>query len=133
MPSKRPRKTAAKKPETISKKQKVNKGREEAVQKDGGPFLGTGMDAVVLLCKKLDRLGSGLSDAEIQDAAIDLHDVAHGCLAVARKVQELSTCRSKKQAAWILEDINFELFDHLQRFHLRSLRRSLKKLTAGKE
>ena len=131
MPMKRPRKTAAKKPGTNSRKQKVNKERKEPVQKDGGPFLGVGMEAVLLLCKKLDRLGSGLSDAEIQDAAIDLHDVAHGCLAVARKVQELSTCRSKKQAGWILQDIDFELFDHLQRFHLRSLRRSLKRLTAG--
>jgi hypothetical protein len=131
MPSKRPRKAAAKTPETISKKRKVKEDREESVPKEE-PFLGVGREAVVLLCKKLDRLGSGLSDAEIQDAAIDLHDVAHGCLAVARKVQELATCRSKKQAGWILHDIDFELFDHLQRFHLRSLRRSLKKLTEAR-
>jgi hypothetical protein len=129
MPSKRPRKAAAKKPETNAKKRNVKEDREEPTRREE-PFLGVGREAVVLLCKRLDRLGSALSDAEIQDAAIDLHDVAHGCLAVARKVQELSTCRSKKQVGWILEDIDFELFGHLQRFHFRSLRRSLKKMTA---
>ncbi len=92
------------------------------------PVLGKGREAVILLCERLSKVYPSAADADIQDMAIDLHDIAHGCVAISNYVTELSVSRSKKKSAHLLTDIDDELFGHLQRFHFKSLRSSLKSL-----
>lgn len=96
-------------------------------------LIGKGRDAVVLLCKRLSKVYPLASDSDIQDMAIDLHDIAHGCVTIAAYIKDLSVSRSKQNSTWLLDDINDELFGHLQRFHFKSLRNSLKSLKKAHE
>jgi hypothetical protein len=64
------------------------------------------------------------SDEQIQEAAIDLHDIEIACRKIAHAVRVLRMgAVSKESVADQLCEIEGELIDHIVQNHLRSLKR----------
>jgi hypothetical protein len=86
----------------------------------------TAKSKVCGICAALKSVCPDQSDDQIQEAAIDLHDIEIACRKIARAVRVLRTgAASKESVADQLCEIEGELIDHVAQNHLPSLKRFL--------
>jgi len=88
----------------------------------------TAKSKVFRLCSALSFAYPRLSDAEIQEAAIDLHDIEAACRKIAHAIHGLrrTSALSKDKTADLLCEVEGELIDHIEQNHLRSLKKFFK-------
>ena len=77
------------------------------------------------ICSGLSKALRGLSPKQRNEAALDLHDICHGCQLVAKSIAALAKARSESAAFSEVCTIYTELFLHLAKFHLKSLKHVL--------
>ena len=88
----------------------------------------TAKSKVVRLCSALSSAYPRLSDDEIQEAALDLHDIENACRKIAHAIHGLrrTGALSKGKTADLLSEVEGELIDHIEQSHLSSLKRFFK-------
>jgi hypothetical protein len=89
---------------------------------------GSAKEKVISICEALSTACPTLPDNQIQEMAIDLHDIEQACRKVADAISALRKATNSpddvKQILWLVED---EMYDHVYKSHLKTLRKNIKR------
>jgi hypothetical protein len=92
---------------------------------------GSAKEKVISICETLSIVCPTLPDNQIQEMAIDLHDIEQACRKVADAISSLrkvlSSSDDVKQVLWLVED---EMYDHVYKSHLKTLRINIKRFSS---
>mgnify|MGYP001194550914 CR=1 FL=1 len=89
---------------------------------------GSAKEKVISICETLSTVCPTLPDNQIQEMAIDLHDIEQACRQVSDAISSLRKAPNSpddiKQVLWLVEA---EMYDHVYKSHLKTLRLNIKR------